>query len=160
MKHEGFILNSPRVSGLKSWLVGLGWSSSSKININQIGGFWYVVFSFIKMAVFLNDLRLAVLLQWFVNLKNVFLQGGEVSFKFIIHLLQCSFIKAQSYFLHYFLFIMPFYSCLSHFIHVYAYIWIRNYEMQFISRKNIFNMFMWSVEHAFLYFIIIWLVIL
>lgn len=63
MKHEGFILNGPRVSGLKSWLVGLGWSLSSKININQIGGFWYVVFSFIKMAVFLNDLRLAVLLQ-------------------------------------------------------------------------------------------------
>ena len=39
MKQGGFILNSPRVNGLKSWLVALGWSASSKINISQIRGF-------------------------------------------------------------------------------------------------------------------------
>lgn len=89
--------------------------------------------------------------------------GREENFKFIIHFLKCSFIKTQPYSLTLFPFVML--SLFSPFFFIF-YIWMcihinkKLWNEVYISRKSSLDIFMYRAEHAFLYIIIICLVIL
>lgn len=95
MKYEGFILDWPKLNALKPQFVGLCCLWHGKTKISQSGS--------VRMFCFFYEN--STMLKWLGACGSVTVThqcekcvsaGWEASLKFIIYLLQCSFIKAQA----------------------------------------------------------------
>lgn len=146
----------------KSWLVGLSWPSNGNKSISHFGGFgcFVVVFVYGNSPVF-KWLQAPSSVTMTHQLEKCVSSGWEESFKFIIHLLRYSSIKAHTSCV-----VFPFcdimaFSLFSHALCMHVHIY--KYEIRkcsLCSHKEHFNGFMRRLEHVFLYFIVICLAVL